>query len=325
MAGRKALGKGIGALIPGKPVDDGSEESIKPPGSPTTVPSVVAPIAAAPAGEPRSCGVEEIISNRFQPRRTFADDALTELADSIEERGILEPLVVRAIPDDAKTEHTRGAAYELIAGERRWRAAQKVGLSRVPIVIHKMTDQEALEAALIENVMREDLTAIEEAEGYQRLLDTAGMTQEILAERIGKNRSHVSNTLRLLKLPSRMRDDIGKGKISAGHGRAILALEDSDAQGDLYREILNKNLSVRQAELWTKKAKAGSSSAKPATARKDPHFESLGRELSQELGAKVTITPKGGRGGSQGGKVVISASSPSALDRVISRLRGERE
>jgi len=318
---RKALGRGIDSLIPRKKQEEGEAPQpgahLEPVQSPAPAP------APAHGAEPRFCTVEEIIPNRFQPRRMFDDESLEELTASIEEKGILEPLLVRPLPDDAKDKN-KGAAYELIAGERRWRAAQRAQLTRVPITIRRMSDQEALEAALIENVMRDDLTPIEEAEGYQRLLDTTDMKQEDLAERIGKNRAHVANTLRLLKLPRNVRDDINDGTLTAGHGRALLAISDADQQAELYDAIVKNNLSVRQAEVYIKRDATRTRGDGTTVRRKDPHYESLSRELTRELGASVTVTPAKGRGGSRGGRVVISCSSPATLDKVIQRLRGEK-
>ena len=301
---RKALGRGIDALIPQKPTEKGA-----------VVPGV--------GGEPRSCGLEEILPNRLQPRRVFREETLAELARSIEAQGILEPLLVRPLPEDARDAGTAGVVWELIVGERRWRAAQQAGLKRVPIVVRRMTDQEVLEAALVENLLRDDLTSVEEADGYQRLLETTGMTQDELAKRLGRDRSHVANTVRLLKLPRRITDDLARGALTAGHGRALLSVSDPEAQADLHRAILAKHLSVRQAEAAAQQVRKTPSGASRPTPQKDPHFTDLERELSQDLGARVTITPKPGRGGGQAGRVAIACSSAGVLDRVIARLRGE--
>ena len=184
------------------------------------------------------CPVDEIVPNRFQPRRAFDDAKLQELVDSIKENDIIEPLVAR-----------RGdGGYELIAGERRWRAAKLAGLKDVPVVVLDVTDEESLEFAIIENIQRENLNAIEEAEAYHRLMETFSLSQEGVAKKVGKERATVANYLRLLKLPSEVKEEIVNGTVSMGHARAILSLDNHAKQRDICRRVVRKGLSVRETE-----------------------------------------------------------------------------
>jgi ParB family transcriptional regulator, chromosome partitioning protein len=250
-----------------------------------------------------SCPIEEIRPNRSQPRKTFSDDKLEELAASIREKGIIQPLVVRK-----KDDH-----YELIAGERRWRAAQKAGLREVPVVIQDVSDGTALELALIENIQREDLNAVEEAEAYQALLDNFALSQEELARRVGKERSTVANSLRLLRLPTDIKRDIAEDRLTMGHARALLALDSPEEMKAGRDEILKKRLTVRQAEGLVQKLK---STRVPKGAKKtEPHLVDLTEQLKRHFKAKVALRQVG-----RGGRLEISFANMEELSRIIDML-----
>ena len=240
-----------------------------------------------------------------QPRRHFDDDAIAALITSIREKGVLQPLLVRRHP--AQTNE-----YEIVAGERRWRAAQGAGLTEVPVVIKELDDSEALELALIENVQREDLTAVEEAEGYQRLMEEFGHTQEALSQVIGKSRSHIANLLRLLTLPDLVQEMVNDGRLSAGHARALINTEAPSVWAEL---IVARGLSVRQTEQMVKKSAAAGPKAALAPAVRDPNIVALENDLSQLLGLKVLIKTKG-----EGGTLDIAYATLEQLDDVLHRL-----
>ncbi len=240
-----------------------------------------------------------------QPRRHFDDDAIAALITSIREKGVLQPLLVRRHP--AQTNE-----YEIVAGERRWRAAQGAGLTEVPVVIKELDDSEALELALIENVQREDLTAVEEAEGYQRLMEEFGHTQEALSRVIGKSRSHIANLLRLLTLPDLVQEMVNDGRLSAGHARALINTEAPSVWAEL---IVARGLSVRQTEQMVKKSAAAGPKAALAPAARDPNIVALENDLSQLLGLKVLIKTKG-----EGGTPDIAYETLEPLDDVLHRL-----
>lgn len=246
------------------------------------------------------CPIEEIKPNRSQPRKTFASDKLEELAASIREKGIIQPLVVRR-----KADH-----YELIAGERRWRAAQKAGLREVPVVIQNVSDGTALELALIENIQRQDLNAVEEAEAYQALLENFTLSQEELAKRVGKERSTVANALRLLRLPAEIKRDIAEERLSMGHARALLALDSPEQMKTAREEIVKKQLTVRQTELLVKKLKA-SRPAKPAK-KPGPDLTDVIDRLKRHFKAKVALRQAG-----RGGKIEISFANQEELTRIV--------
>jgi ParB family chromosome partitioning protein len=247
-----------------------------------------------------SCPVEEIKPNKSQPRKTFANEKLEELAASIRENGIIQPLVVRK-----KADH-----YELIAGERRWRAAQKAGLHEVPVVIQDVSDGTALEMALIENIQREDLNAVEEAEAYQALMDNFDLSQEELARKVGKERSTVANFLRLLRLPTEIKRDLAEDRLSMGHARALLALDSPEQMKSGRDEIIRKELTVRQAEGLVKKLKANKI---PNTARKaDPELTAVMEQLKRHFKSKVALKKVG-----RGGRIEISYASMEELTRII--------
>ena len=252
--------------------------------------------------------VEFLHPGRFQPRRRFDDEAIAELIQSVREKGILQPLLVRR---DAESSNS----YEIIAGERRWRAAQAAGLHEVPVVVRDLTDREALEASLIENIQREDLTALEEADGYRRLMDEFTHTQEDLARVVGKSRSHVANTLRLLTLPEALKAMVQDGRLSAGHARALLTAPDALA---LAQQVIDGGLNVRQTEQLAR----GDGAVTPDTPGvprqrepKDADLLALEQDLSGRLGLKVTITTRG-----RGGTLAIQYRTLDQLDDVLRRL-----
>jgi len=280
-----ALGKGLGALLP----EFGQTE-------PKTL---------------LYCGIEEIIPNRSQPRKHFDESKLQELAESIKEKGILEPLIVR------RTDQ----GYELIVGERRWRAAQKAGLKEVPVVVKEAERREALEISLIENLQREDLNPIEAAEAFKHLTEEFNISQEELSKRIGKDRTTIANTLRLLKLPIEIRNQLLQNRITSGHARAILSLESKEKQKELCALIIKKGLSVREAEAlakrWSEKPKKTTT---PAKRRGDleSQLSSLQDSLRKYLGTKVQITQKGKKG-----KIEIEYYSHQELERIVEAILGK--
>ena len=261
---------------------------------------------SAPVGStPRQVPTASLRPGRYQPRRRFDAEQMAALVESVRSQGVLQPILVRPAADAPGT-------YEIVAGERRWRAAQEAQLHEVPIVLRELTDGDALEIALVENVQREDLTPLEEAEGYRRLIEEFHHTQEELAHVVGKSRSHVANTMRLLTLPESVKALIEQGEISAGHARALLNLPDPAAAA---REVVKRGFNVRQTESLAQRiAKTGVAVAR-AAAGKDADTRALEDSLSLKLGLKVSINPKG-----QKGEVVLRYSSLSQLDDVILRL-----
>jgi ParB family transcriptional regulator, chromosome partitioning protein len=279
-ARRRPLGRGLAALF-------GETESDAPfdPDSQRRVP------------------IELIRPSLLQPRRRFAEAELDALAQSIREKGVLQPLLVRPIAD-------RETAFELVAGERRWRAAQRVGMHEVPVIVRALGDTEALEIALVENLQREDLSALEEAEAYRRLTMEFGRTQASLAEAVGKSRSHIANTLRLLGLPVAVRDWLEQGELSAGHARALLSASDPAA---LAGEVVRRGLNVRATErLVRRRARS------PAARRflRDADTAALERELGDRLGLRVRLAPK-----ARGGALTLYYQNLDQLDLVLRRLR----
>lgn len=255
----------------------------------------------------RTVPVGSLVPGRFQPRQRFDDEELGALADSIREKGILQPIVVRR--------QTAGEAdYEIIAGERRWRAAQIAQLHEVPVLVRELSDQDALEIALIENLQRENLNPVEEANAYQRLMDEFAHTQDVLAKTVGRSRSHVANTLRLLTLPAPVQEMIADGSLTAGHARTLVGADDPLANA---REIVTRGLSVRQAEQL---AQSGRRERKPRAPRpeKDPDTLALEQDLSSALGLAVTIRPKAQDG--RAGSLVIEYRNLDQLDDVLQRL-----
>ena len=238
-------------------------------------------------GEQRIVPIDQIRAGALNPRRDFRDEELAELAESIRQKGLVQPIIVR--PEGS-------GGYEIVAGERRWRAAQKAGLHQLPVIVRDLGDQEVLEVAIIENVQRADLNAVEEAGGYRDLIERFGYTQDRLSEVIGKSRSHVANTLRLLKLPESVQAMVKSGELSAGHARALIGREDAEG---LAREIVAKGLNVREVEALVQAIADGTGSI--ATVRKardkDADTKAFERELSDALGLKVEIKPGSGESG----------------------------
>ncbi|MER9842679.1 ParB/RepB/Spo0J family partition protein [Mesorhizobium australicum] len=285
---RKRLGRGLAALIgeidrPAAPEKPGMSADGKVP-------------------------IEFISANPKNPRRHFGDAELTDLAQSIREHGVVQPVVARPSP-------TQAGRYEIIAGERRWRAAQRAGLTEIPVIIRDVNDRTALELAIIENVQRADLNAVEEAQGYQQLIDDHGYTQADLGQVIGKSRSHVANTLRLLKLPDVIRDMLVDGALSAGHARTLVTAEDP---AGLAKRIVEEGLSVRQAEaLAQMPAVASSNGTKPAAAaEKDADTLALEKLLTDKTGMIVSIDHKG-----KGGVLRVAYRSLEQLDELCRRLK----
>ena len=244
-------------------------------------------------GENRMVPIDRVRPSSFNPRKNFdqterAKAELEELAASIREKGLVQPLVVR--PTDATSTY-----YEIVAGERRWRAAQKASLHLVPVIVRSLTDQEALELAIIENVQRSDLNAIEEAGGYRELIDRFGYTQEELGQIIGKSRSHLANTMRLLKLPENVQGLVRDGSLSAGHARALIGHDDAET---IAKEIVQKGLNVRDVEALVMGRKPSATSSAPKVpAQKDPDTRAAEREMSDALGLTVVINPGSGEAG----------------------------
>lgn len=233
--------------------------------------------------------VNEVEPNREQPRKEFDENALSELSKSIEQNGVIQPILVRPVT---------GGTYQIVAGERRWRAARMAGLTEVPVIIREMSDEEAAVFALIENLQREDLNPIEEAVGIRSLIDEFGMTQDEAADRVGKSRVAVTNTLRLLKLPENILSMVAKGKIAAGHARALISLEDEGRMLKIANAVIDNNLTVREVEKMVKTELSGEN-AKPQKRQKkrDKYYDEVELALTQTLGRKVKIyLSKGGKG-----------------------------
>ena len=261
-------------------------------------------LAGAGAGPQRLVPIELIRPGALQPRRRFAEAELDALAQSIREKGILQPLLVRSLT-------AQETDFELIAGERRWRAAQRVGLHDVPIIIRQISDSDALEIALVENLQREDLSPLEEAEAYSRLMEEFGRSQASLAEAVGKSRSHVANTVRLLSLPGPVRRRLDEGELSAGHARALLAAADPVA---LAQEVVRRGLNVRATERLVQRR---TETPRPKQRPRDADTLALERELAVVLGLRVTLEAK-----KRGGTLVLHYASLEQLDRVLRLLRG---
>ena len=297
---RKSLGRGLSALLGD---DDISFEDLE-----KSTENTVFKGGESNSAKANFVKIEDIDPSPYQPRTEFDEEALKALAQSIKEKGVLQPLLVR--------KHNN--AYELIAGERRLRASKLAGLEEVPVIIKEMNDQEVLEVALVENLLRENLSAIEEAEGLQRLIDEFSHTQEALSQIIGKSRSHIANTLRLLGLPKSVQDLIKEGKLSAGHARNLVGLENAE---ELALQIIKKDLSVRQVEELVNKIKAGSKNSKQPKASKDNDIIEIENNLKKHLGLRIQINPdKQG-----GGKVVLQYATVSELDMIIDILEQKRK
>ncbi len=279
---RKALGKGINALIP--------DFEMGVPGSVERGTSLGTELL-----------IDEISPNRFQPRKYFDDDKLEELVTSIRENGILQPVIVQK----AET------GYELVVGERRWRASKKAGLKKIPAVIREVSDNQALELAIVENIHRQDLNPIEEAEAYARLSDEFALTQEMIAKKVGKSRAAVANILRLLKLSRNIKEDLISGKLSMGHARALLGLDNAGQMQALRKEIFKQDLTVRQTESRVNRLKQPVLTKLVPASKKNIFIRDLEKELGRKLGTKVEINP-----GKIGGKLVVTYYSDDDLDRI---------
>ncbi len=308
------LGRGLAALLGDK---DSSYQPTPMTGGSSTVPaSTVTTLAVNSAVEPnervmRIVSITSLQPNPQQPRRYFDDTRLKELADSIRARGVLEPLVAR--PAAGQTDR-----YEIVAGERRWRASQLAGLHEVPVIIRTLTDLEALEFGLIENIQRQDLSPIEEAEGFRRLLDEFGYTHEMLAKIVGKSGAHVSNMVRLLNLPQQVQQMVTEGKLSYGHARALVPVPDAVS---LAQEIIARGLNVRQAEAMARVAigeKRMGTGGRPAKKppESDADIMALERELERLIGIRVKIIAQGAKGA-----LTLYYENLDQLDDVIKRLR----
>lgn len=284
----RGLGRGLGALIPQL-----DEEEIQ---------------------RAQEVNVKEIQPNPFQPRKEFNQESLNELANSIKEHGIIQPLLVRKI----------NSGYQLIAGERRWRAAQSIGLKTVPVVVREMHDQQMMEIALVENLQRSDLNPIEEAEAYQGLMETFHLTQEEVAQKVGKSRPAVANILRLLQLPEEIRKLVISGTISMGHARALLSLNDRNQQREACKTIIEKELSVRETEelirnlLKPSVPRETEKKKKEDSIKKNPHWLAIEDELKQVFGTKININASGSKG-----KIEIEFYSSEELERVLEILLGK--
>ena len=260
--------------------------------------------SASPGAAARVVPVEAVRPSAFQPRRHFTEDELEALAQSIREKGILQPLLVRPSAE-------AGSEYELVAGERRWRAAQRAGLHEVPVTVREVADSEALEIALVENLQRENLTPLDEAEAYSRLARDFGRNQGTIAEAVGKSRSHVANMMRLLALPAPVRRQLEEGLLTAGHARALLGAGDP---AGLAGEVVRRGLNVRATELLVRR-RAGAPAPRK-TRRNDANVETIEQDLSRRLGLKITLTMRG-----RGGTVGIQFATLDQLDRIVEILR----
>lgn len=294
---RNALGRGLSALLENAETDITSKQEN------TGNPALAGGIAFLP--------IASIEANPFQPRTDFENEALNDLAASIKEQGIIQPVTVRKLGYDK---------YQLISGERRFRASQIAGLTEIPAYIRIANDQAMLEMALVENIQRENLNPIEIAISYKRLIDECKLTQEELSQRVGKNRSTVTNFLRLLKLPAEIQLAIRDGRVSMSHARAIVSIEDSAAQLKIFNEILNSNLSVRNVEDFARQASKSKDKEKPKKAEKaTPSLRQIEitRELSDRLETKVDVM----KDKSGSGKIVINYYSEHDLERILALIQ----
>lgn len=284
MAGAKPrLGRGLDSLIPAPRPEQGTKS-------------------------PQQLPIEALQPRRDQPRRYFEDAALEELADSLRHFGVLEPILVRRGEGNKEQ-----AAYEIIAGERRWRAAQRAGLKEVPVRLLEMSDQKSYEAALVENLQREDLNPVESAQAFQRLIEDYGHSQESLAQLLGRDRSTVANSLRLLKLPPEVLQLIERGELSEGHGRALLAAGHADRIRQLAQRVIQYKLSVRATEKLAKAEAAQAQSRSPK--EKNANLRDLEERLGRALSARVSVEDKKGKG-----KIVLYYEDLDALDALLDKL-----
>lgn len=304
-ARRPALGRGLSALIP----------QAAPP--PTTQAGVAAAAAASSPNRAQifNLAIEAVQRDDQQPRRHFDQVKLDELASSIKQKGIIQPILVRRLGKD-------GGGYKIIAGERRWRAAQLAGLKEIPAIVKEVSEPESFELALIENLQREDLNPIEEAEGYKRLIEDHGLTQEAVAQRVGKDRSTIANALRLLQLPVEIKHSLIDGSLNMGHARALLGITDAKKMKEAALDVVHHKLSVRATEALVRKLKEVSAPRAPVApkAPESPQVRDLTERLQRALGTKVKIVDHQGAG-----HLEIAFGSYEELDRLMQRMMAERK
>lgn len=293
---RQPLGRGLSALL-------GDEKPFAP------------PLAAdVPAESSMEIDIDLIDPNPEQPRTRFADENLEELAASIRSSGVIQPIVLRP----------KGGRYEIVAGERRWRASQKAELRRIPAVVRDVSDEKMLELALVENIQRQELNPIEEARAYKRLIDTLGLLQEEVADRVGKSRTVVTTSMRLLRLPGEIQRYLEEGKLSAGHGRALLTTDDPGVQRVIAQEIIDKGLSVREAERAAKRgrSKSQTSANKGLTQSRDPNVKAAETKLIRRFNTNVKIRPAAS---GKGGKIEIEYYGVDDLNRIYELLMDKEQ
>jgi ParB family chromosome partitioning protein len=287
---RRVLGRGLSALLPDSPATTVSEDFLE-------------------------IDIDLIEPSFAQPRTHFDEGKLEELAQSIRSNGVVQPILVRK----------RGARYHLVAGERRWRAAQRAGLQKIPAIIREIPDDKLLELALIENIQRQELNAIEEAHAYKRLIETLGLTQEVVAQRVGRDRSFITNHLRLLRLPEDLQQLLGEEKLTTGHARALLGIDDENIQRKVARNIIEQSLSVRETERAIKRIISGVAPAQatqPSPKRDDPNIRVAESKLRRRFGTQIRVIPS--QTGT-GGKIEIEYYSDDDLDRLYQLLSGGPE
>ena len=282
---RRALGRGLSALLSDKPATT-SEEMVE-------------------------IDLDLIEPNNFQPRTNFDEERLEQLAQSIRANGIIQPLLVRKLSSDK---------YQLVAGERRWRAAQRAGLHRVPCVVKEIPEEKMLELALIENIQRQELNAIEEAQAYKRLIETLGLTQEMVAQRVGRDRTFITNYLRLLRLPDDIQRMVEAEQLSMGHARALLGVDEPEIQRKLAKEVREKGLSVRQIERAIKRIVEGEETETITAIKEDPNFKAAEDKLRRKLSSKVHILVNQR---SNGGKIEIEFFDNTDLNRIYEIIMGK--
>ncbi len=291
MSKRRGLGKGLGALIP-------SGDPSKP----------ASPEVRAGAIE---ISVDQISPNPHQPRQIFNEDELKELADSIAAHGLIQPLIVTQV----------GTSYQIIAGERRWRASRLAGLTTVPVIVKETTPQQMLELAIVENIQRADLNPLEEAHAYAQLMEEFGLTQEAVAERVGKSRTAVANTIRLLNLPDALKEALSEGDISEGHARALLSLKKERDQLNLLATVVGKGLNVRQTEALVRQILTGEQEAKPKRPPLTPHDKAMLAKFESKLGTRVELS----RSEEESGKLTIHFYSQEELQAIFNAILGKDE
>jgi ParB family chromosome partitioning protein len=285
---RPALGRGLGALIPeaAAPQPSGRDNA-----------------------KPQELDIDLLTPNPRQPRVHIEEQPLEELAQSIRTHGVIQPILVRLVQ----------GRYEIVAGERRWRAAQRAGLLKVPVIVRQIEDADLLQVALIENIQRENLNPIEEAQAYRRLADELGMSQDAIGQAVGKDRATVANYMRLLKLADEVRNDLASGSLSMGHARALLALGEEASQRRIAREVVSKGLSVREAESLIRKEAAPDAVERPAAPRTDPNTKAAEDQLKLALGTRVRIVRRG-----NGGRIEVDFGTEDELQRLFEALTSNR-